>query len=101
RNATDIAGFRSCHVSASRLDELQLGRHLSTLLGTAVAGLGAAAAVVGRVLGAFGVACLGADAADGGGQRRTPAHESGTDPAQLGAVPAGSDAVGHFRMGDA
>ncbi len=82
----------------------RLGRHFPTFLGAAAARLGTDAAVVGRVLGALdgaGFACLGADAADGGGQRRTPAHENGSGPAQLGAVPAGSDAVGHLGMGDA
>jgi hypothetical protein len=83
---------------------MRLGRHLSTLLGTAATLLGTAAAVVGRVLGALGgagVARLGADTTDGGGQRRTSAHEAGTGPAQLGAVPARPDTVGHFGFRDA
>ena len=83
---------------------MRLGRHLSTLLGTAATLLGTAAAVVGRVLGALGgagVARLDADTTDGGGQRRTSAHEAGTGPAQLCAVSAGPDTIGHFRFRDA
>src|SRR4051812_49122976 len=52
-------------------------------------------------LGGAAVTRLGAGAADGGGEGRPPAHVTGADPAQLGAVAAGAGAVGHLGMADA
>src|SRR3954452_3330584 len=79
-------------------------RHLPALLGAAAARLRAPLAVLGLVLAALrgaSVARLGTGAADGGGEGRSPGHVAGADPAQLGAVAAGADSLGHLDVSDA
>ncbi len=46
------------------------------------------------------VACVRAGAANGRGQGGAPAHDAGADPAELCAVAAGANALGHFRVPD-